>query len=217
MPAKKPITPGDLFGRWTVVRIVSLGRGSRVFCRCECATEREVPAQGLRSGRSKSCGCFKREFNRLNHPVACFTHGLSRTPEYNAWIHMIHRCQNPADGGYPDYGGRGIKVCGRWQSVENFVADMGPRPLGSTIDRYPNNDGNYEPDNCRWASVRDQNRNYRRNVKITHQGETLCVADWAEKVGIDAKTLYRRVEIGWPTEQLFDPVKAVRKMGSRAD
>jgi len=114
----------------------------------------------------------------------CITHGQTCSFEYISWIGMFQRCNNPNDRGYSNYGGRGIKVCDRWfQSFENFLADMGKKPTPShTIDRI-DNDGNYTPENCRWATMQEQCRNRRNNRRITFQGKTLCIIEWLKLQG----------------------------------
>lgn len=119
---------------------------------------------------------------------------LSRTSTYRIWIAMRSRCNNPKTANYDKYGGRGIKVCERWDnSFAHFLADMGERPPGLSIER-EDNDGNYKPGNCRWATRSEQGRNMRRNRMVTHNGETLCMAAWAERLGIRWDTLYRRIK-----------------------
>lgn len=127
------------------------------------------------------------------------------SPEYRAWKNMKARCSNPT---YPDfhrYGGRGITVCERWrEDFYNFLADMGLRPEGLSLDRWPDNNGNYEPGNCRWASDRDQRRNTRRNVHLTISGRTQTMADWAQESGLHKNTLQKRVSRGWPADRLLE-------------
>jgi hypothetical protein len=118
---------------------------------------------------------------------------------------MIARCENPREPCYPNYGGRGIRICERWRArFAAFLSDMGERPMGHSIERI-NNEGDYEPGNCRWATTAEQARNNRRNVRITHDGETLCVQDWAKRTGIDRRTLLWRLRNGVPQEELFQP------------
>lgn len=143
-------------------------------------------------------------------------HGLSLTSEYRAWQTMRLRCIEPSNPAFPNYGGRGIKVCDRWlQSVEAFIEDMGPKPTPAhELDRFPNNDGNYEPGNCRWATRSDNDRNRRSNRLIEHGGETLTLVAWAERYGIAAGTLRMRLESGWSTgEALTTPTRAKAAKG----
>jgi hypothetical protein len=113
---------------------------------------------------------------------------------------MINRCKNTSQKAFPRYGGRGIVVCDRWTKFENFYADMGERPIGHTLDRIDNDLG-YEPGNCRWATVSEQNRNKRSNHVIEYNGEKLCISEWARRVGIDGKTIRRRLDVGWSVEK----------------
>lgn len=126
-------------------------------------------------------------------------HGMCYTPEYRTWQDMLNRCSKPNRDSYKYYGGRGIKVCERWHKFENFIADMGRRPHGQySIDRYPNNNGNYEPGNCRWATYRQQTRNRRSTEWITFGGKSQLLVDWAKDLGIKQHCLRRRINRGWP-------------------
>lgn len=117
------------------------------------------------------------------------------------WHDMLRRCEDPKDWAWKHYGGRGIKVCKRWHRFSNFLKDMGTRPKGLTLDRFPNNDGDYKPSNCRWATWSQQHRNRRSNKMITFRGKTMTMWDWAEKVGIDPFTLSSRLRKGWSVEE----------------
>jgi len=152
---------GQRFGRWLVKNRGGLTKNGhpKWECRCECGNIREVPGSDLRYGQSKSCGCW----NKNGPRKAPSRHGMSYTPEYHIWALMLQRCRNSNWPGYRYYGGRGISVCERWLDFENFYADIGPRPSPElSIDRI-NNNGNYEPNNCRWADAKTQNNNQRRN------------------------------------------------------
>lgn len=120
-----------------------------------------------------------------------------KTSAYSVWSSMRRRCENPNNTRYANYGGRGITVCGRWAIFENFLEDMGEPPPGLTLDRIDNN-GNYDPKNCRWATRREQSHNS-SNVKIiTHDGKTLCIRDWERSLGLSAGALWHRLKNGWP-------------------
>lgn len=144
---------------------------------------------------------WRAEFGERN-----VTHGHSRerklTPTYSTWLSIIDRCERPYTTKYPDYGGRGICICDRWKEFANFLADMGERPDGCTIERNDVN-GHYEPGNCRWATLKEQARNKRNNHRLTFNGETLCLAEWGERLGIGPLTLLQRVRRGWPVERVL--------------
>lgn len=194
------------YGSWTPIREdyeVSAGYKRRVvLCRCDCGNETYVPTWNLVNGRTKVCQeCFSKTLPELTRTKKS-THGRSKTPEYNTWLGIKGRCYNPNDQDYHSYGGRGIKVCDRWlESFENFLEDMGERPgVDYSIDRV-NVNGHYEKSNCRWTTADVQARNTRKNRMITHNGETLCLEDWAQKIGIDSTSLNDRLKRGWPLEK----------------
>jgi hypothetical protein len=143
------------------------------------------------------------------------THGLTKSAEYGIWSAMKRRCYNTHCQDYPSYGGRGIKVCEAWLKFENFYADMGPRPSSAhSIDRLDNN-GDYEPGNCRWSTPIAQARNTRRNVRLTFNGKTQTISEWAYELGFSQRTLQTRLKRGWPIEAALttplDKLSARRK------
>lgn len=172
---------GLVFGRLTVIRPAEKrGRNTTSLCRCACGTEKVILNANLKSGSSKSCGCgwSIKAKERWADPVLRRTmgrktvHGLTGSPEYVTYRGMIGRCYSPKNTKFHRYGGRGVRVCERWRDekhgLANFIADMGPRPKGMSIDRHPNPDGDYEPGNCRWATVTQQNRNIGLKKSNTH-------------------------------------------------
>lgn len=143
------------------------------------------------------------------------THGMTRAggkrcPTYIAWSTMKNRCLNPKSANYAYYGGRGISICERWMTFANFLADMGERPRGLTLDRYPNNDGNYEPGNCRWTSRKENSRNRRDNRKLTFQGWTKTVAEWVECGPQSLATIQGRLRLGWSDAEVLGTPKRAR-------
>lgn len=194
---------GKKFGRLFVIERAGSQRFANSTaamwrCRCDCGDETVAQGRHIRNGATRSCGCGEREA-RANGPS--LTHGHTRggefSPEYETWRGMIERCANPDHVGAVSYVTRGITVCERWrESFEAFLADMGPRPEGKTIDRIDNS-GPYSPENCRWATNAEQSRNKRNNHMLTARGETLCLADWAARVGTSPTTILGRLNRGW--------------------
>lgn len=146
-------------------------------------------------------------------------HGLSYTSEYRAWQTMRLRCTEPTNPAYASYGGRGITVCERWlNSPSNFLADMGPKPSPAhELDRYPDNNGNYEPGNCRWATRAENDRNRRSNRLLTFRGETQALAEWCERMKLPRDTVRKRLESGWSVDEaLTTPVRPKAPNGTAA-
>lgn len=195
------------FGRLTVVGEGDLYRGPngknrrRARCKCDCGNETDVVCVYLRTGKTKSCGCAVVDAVRVRSVKHGHTVGRKPTPEYRAWCEIVKRCEQAARSNFNDYGGRGIGICESWRSsFDQFYLDVGPRPSPKhSIDRI-NNNGNYEPGNCKWATSLEQCRNRRSNVWVTIDGETLCLVDAARKYGIQRQTLAWRIRRGWSHE-----------------
>lgn len=192
---------GERFGRWVVIgNPISIKSRIHVECVCDCGGKATVASSQLRFGISQSCGCLRAD-QRLKHGAA---RRSTRSSEYATWLQMRHRCRNPNDPAYHDYGGRGIQVCKAWEDFSQFLADMGQRPSGHSLDRI-NNDGNYEPSNCRWAPQSIQIRNRRNTRNITLNGVTMCLNDWAKKIGVSINRLQYRYERGMSAEEILSP------------
>lgn len=187
---------GQRFGRLTVTSIADKsGVATRFICKCDCGKETVCFSNNLRRGLVSSCGCFRGEMTAARNT----THGLSGTTTYEIWSGIIKRCTNPSDRNFKRYGGRGISVCDRWLKFENFLSDMGERPVGASIDRRDNS-GNYCLDNCRWASKVTQANNTRTNRYITLRGVTKTLAEWAIETGYNRKLISDRIDRGWSVE-----------------
>jgi hypothetical protein len=200
MPAAIDLT-GQSFGCLTVIRKLPAPTrhgNYRWECVCSCGVTTTVTSGDLRTRHTKSCGCLRHESNPSNRRGR--THGMSTTPAYQSWSGMRDRCLNKDNRAYPRYGGRGITICDRWSSFQNFLDDMGPRPDDHTLDRIDNN-GPYSPDNCRWALWTQQNRNTRANRRLTFQGRTQPIVAWAEETGINHGVIRNRLRLGWPVEK----------------
>jgi hypothetical protein len=202
MPALNDLT-GKIFGRLAVLSRAGSAKNGKVkwHCVCECGARTVAVGSELISGHTTSCGCWRVERNR----TSSLSHGKRESPTYSTWSAMKTRCTNPGVKSYADYGGKGIKVCDRWMnSFAAFLDDMGERPAGKTLDRWPDHAGNYEPGNCRWATKEEQARNTSANVLVTFNGETLTQAEWARRHGIGQGTLSYRLRSGWtPMEALL--------------
>jgi hypothetical protein len=203
---------GQRFGRLQVVGPAHVDRhGNRHWsCRCDCGTEITKVRGNLVNGWTKSCGCLQREVGKNNR-----THGMRHTPEYEAWCNMRGRCFDPKNSAYKRYGGRGIMVCKRWLKFENFIADMGLRPSPKhSLDR-EDNDGNYTPKNCRWATKKQQNDNTSQNRWLTLHGVTRTISDWSKHTGIRRLTIGWRLDRGWSAERaLTTPTRPIRRSAS---
>ncbi len=195
---------GGRFGRLTIVGIddAKTKKSGVVFiCDCDCGKRTKVYGLSrLKAGVVRSCGCYGKD-QRLK---SVRSHGKTGSSEYVSWCNMRRRCYDPSVESFKHYGGRGITVCDLWrESFENFFADMGNRPKGKLLDRI-DNDGNYEPDNCKWSTRREQNYNRRITIKIEWRGETRTIGDWAEITGLSWSRIWSRYYRGMTGKQIFE-------------
>lgn len=176
LPKFSKIKIGDKFVRLTVKFFAGRDKHGKLLwmCLCKCGNLKIISGESLRSGNTKSCGCLHRETMIKVHTK----HKMVETPEYQIWAGMLTRCRNTKRKGFKNYGGRGIKVCKRWHKFENFLEDMGKRPTGKSLDRWPNNDGDYEHENCRWATFLEQANNTREQYWFF--AYNLNTGDWHE-------------------------------------
>lgn len=198
------------YGQW---KVVGSPVGRKTPCVCDCGTQRLVNSSDLKSGRSTNCGCVRSRTLPAAAKAANTVHGRSDQTEQWIWSDMKRRCYSPSRRGYANYGGRGIKVCDRWLHGENgasgfqcFLADMGRRPSREfTLDR-KDNDGDYTPENCRWAPISEQSYNKRDTFKFEVGGVTYTLLEAEALFGISRGTLYQRL-----TTYKMDPETAVSK------
>ncbi len=199
-----PPTPGAQFGRLTFTGRFGRTKDRHTLCECMCscgADARFYFLCQLRTGKTHSCGCAK-----IKHGCTWWHAGRSgETPEYSAWRNMKDRCLNPHCACYARYGGRGIAICQEWlHSFEAFFAYVGLKPTPShTLDRYPNNNGNYEPGNVRWATRGEQASNRRSARILTINGEERSLSEWARISGIPLSTLFNRIARQCPSDKLL--------------
>lgn len=195
---------GSRFSRLLVIKRIGRNKcGNAIWeCVCDCGKTVSVPGACLKRGNTQSCGCLQKERASVTARRLMTTHGLWHTPEARVWSTMKQRCNNPNSKKYPDYGGRGIKVCERWQrSFAAFYEDMGPRPTPKHQIGRKENNGNYEPSNCSWETVPEQVGNKRNNVILTIHGEEISVPYAATKYGIPGGVIRERIaRYGWSHE-----------------
>ncbi len=180
----------NVYSGWTIVAPAS---GGRVLAECKsCRTRREVRRYDITTGSSKGCrSCGSKR------------HGHSRTGTYRTWSGMVQRCSNPRSADFHNYGGRGIAVCERWRSFDNFLADVGERPPGMSLDRI-DNDGNYEPGNVRWATRSENDRNRRSSRWVDYRGERRLLIELCEAFGVRWDTAAYRIRSGWTVEDAVE-------------
>lgn len=210
-PARFHDLTGQKFGRLTVIEFVGKNQHNKAIhkCICDCGNITYVTTNQLVIGRTKSCGCLKIAINKEIHK----TNGLSYTRIRSKWDGMMRRCYNPKIAGYQNYGGRGIKVCEEWHNLENFAKwsyENGfTEDCDLTIERI-DNDGNYEPNNCRWATKEEQANNKRNNRFIEYNSERKTLAQWSKQYSIDRSKVSYRLNHGWNFEEAFEIVERKR-------
>lgn len=197
-PMSKPLRDlqGFTFGSLTVLQLgESKGNGAWWICQCKCGTQKEIRSSDLVQGKVNSCGC--EHTDRIAKSAT--THGMKKTRTYSSWQAMKNRCNRLNQ----DYSARGITYDKSWESFENFYLDMGEVPEGMSLDRIDVN-GNYEKNNCRWATRKQQANNTRANVFIEHDGKRQTLAEWAEELNMNYDTLRARVvRYKWSIERAF--------------
>lgn len=189
---------------YTVIDIVRRDgrRRDELKCLCNCGKTFYLYPYMFGKEMYKSCGCYKaKKINKFNR-----SHGGSKNPLYQEYLSMVQRCYRKEHKAYASYGGRGITVCQEWldapQAFYDWVESVGGRPKGYTLDRVDNSKG-YSPDNCKFVSIHDQSRNKRSNIKLTHNGVTKCLTDWALEYGVNNETARQRYHKGYTFEEIF--------------
>lgn len=188
------------YGRWYILGHTTSNHRN-VICVCDCGVVKTVDIQSIKRGLSKSCGCHKVEFAGN----ALIKHSMCKSPEYRTWSHMKSRCNNPSDHKYYAYGARGIRVCDRWSnSFSNFYTDMGAKPSPThSIDRIDNN-GDYTPKNCRWATPKEQAYNKSTTTKVFYKGKAYDVPDVSALTGIRESNIRNRIKRNWSADRIFE-------------
>lgn len=206
-PRRKPIQEGTIFGRLTVIGQARTKKNKTAsICSCICGKSTTVENTSLRMGITKSCSCLavEKTIARSTKHFHCVKI-ISKT--YIAWSSMNYRCgSSPNIKCFKDYYGRGIRICERWRKYKNFLQDMGEKPAGTTLDR-KNNNGNYEPGNCRWASMNEQAGNRRDSRIVTVNGITACLAEHGRRIGLNKNTIYARLRNGWSMNEALTTKK----------
>lgn len=190
----KKTCSGDRFGMLVVMGFHHSDNGRYYECQCDCGKTTVAYGGHLRYGTTTSCGCYAEEVNKTK----MITHGASKTPEFYAWQSMISRCHNPKVKCFPRYGGRGISVCAEWiESFVQFITDMGVRPSPQHSLERKDNNGNYEPTNCRWATMVEQGVNKSSNRFLEFNGERKTVSEWTRLLGFSKTLIHDRLSRGW--------------------
>lgn len=186
------------FGKLTVIELYEMKNGRSYWkCKCDCGNIGIVLGSSLTTKHTMSCvACGHKRTNISNTK-----HGMTSSPEYQSWHGMLQRCENSNAKFYKYYGGRGILVCNEWHDFKNFYNDMGKRPTGTTLDR-KNSNGNYDKENCKWATKEEQSNNRSSNHLITFNGKTKTIMQWANETNLAFETLRERLfKYNWPIEK----------------
>lgn len=209
MNTKIHVKKGDVYNALTIIDEVTKNiHGARMFlCKCKCGKEIKTTLGDIRSNHTKSCGCINRKRASLFFSQLTLTHGHSKvgkvSPTYRSWCSMKRRCRIGDDRENKYYTDRGITVCDRWNSFENFLSDMGERPEGMTLDRIDVN-GNYCKENCRWATIEMQNNNKQNNRKVLFNGEKITIRAFSEKISFPIWIVRDRLRLGWPIDRIVN-------------
>ena len=205
---------GRRYGKWTVMQRVENSKNGQAMwlCKCDCGTEKVVCGSNLRSGASRSCGCERNSYFSALYGV----HYKEPKRLFSIWSNMKSRCTNPNNNSFQNYGARGIKICNEW--LHDFVAFrewalQNGYSDNLTIERI-DNEGNYEPTNCRWATAEEQSNNRRNNVLISHNGETHTLNEWSKIIGVKKSTIESRYSRGWSEDRILtEPLHNVNNGG----
>lgn len=221
---------GKKFGRLTVIKRVDdsvskTGRRNACYlCRCDCGNSKVVQGRHLRDGSTVSCGCYAREnkseiAKKYIAPKRCDWHSLINTRIYRIWGNMVNRCTNKNNPVYDRYGGRGICVCDEWRAFTTFYDWTTHNGYNEelTIDRIDNNDG-YNPENCRWVGLVEQENNKRNNVIVTYKDNDYTLSELGRKYNIPYKVLHNRIRLGWSVERAVEqPIRKMSKPNTNDD
>lgn len=203
MKGKLKDLTGQRFGRLLVLKLAGKSNDNHYkwLCQCDCGNTKIIIGRDITSGKTKSCGCFARQLTSIR----TLKHNMHGTKIYHIWISIKQRCNNSNNHKYKDYGGRGIKICKGWEndfmSFYNWSINNGYKE-GLSIDRI-NNDGNYEPQNCRWVTMKEQANNRRNNHYIVYKSEIHTITEWSRIIGISSSTIQRRIKKEIPENLLF--------------
>lgn len=205
------------YGKLTVIRICDKNQkysGSWWHCKCTCGNYKDVHGKALREGGTKSCGCYQKECTSKRSLIHGNSYGDNNkpTPEYRAWQNIKKRCHNPKNKSFPYYGGRGIIMCERWRNdFTLFLQDVGKRPSSKhSLDRFPNNNGNYEPNNFRWATREEQGHNMRNNKYLFFKGNKMLVSEFSKLINVWHSQIIYHMKKGKSTEDIFNHFEKIK-------